>query len=61
VKIVLDYVFEARLQKSVLRYIEALGQQVLSKDEKENEGTSIKMYEIFELQERAYQYIKEKR
>jgi hypothetical protein len=55
-----EFLFEAKLQKSVLRYIETLGQHELSKKEKENEGTSSKIYEILELQEIASLYMKER-
>jgi len=55
-----EFLFEAKIQKSVLRYIETIGQHELSKKEKGNEGQSSKIYEIHELQEKASFYMKER-
>ena len=55
-----EYLFEAKLEKSTLQYIEILGQQDLSKNERERVSFSIKLYKIYELQEKANLYIKEK-
>ena len=55
-----EFLFEANLYKSTLQYIEILGQQDLSRNEREKISSSEKLYEISELQEKANLYMKGK-